>query len=42
MGRKRKKKHEDNWYLADVLIDVISYGGEAIFYGVRALIKWWN
>ncbi|WP_256519859.1 hypothetical protein [Domibacillus sp. A3M-37] len=42
MGRKRKKKHEDNWYLADVLIDVISYGWEAILHGVRALIKWWN
>jgi hypothetical protein len=39
---KRKKKQEDRWYVADVLIDFISYGGEAILYGVRALIKWWN
>ncbi|WP_281182026.1 hypothetical protein [Domibacillus iocasae] len=42
MGRIRKKKQEDRWYVADVLIDFISYGGEAILYGVRALIKWWN
>ncbi len=42
LERKRKKKGEDRWYVADILIEAVTYGGEALLYGIRALVKWLN
>ena len=38
---KRKKEKKDNDAVFD-LLDLITSAGELIFYGVRALIRWWN
>lgn len=41
MKRKKEKKRKDKDGLFD-LLDLITSAGELIFYGVRALIRWWN
>lgn len=41
MKRKKEKKRKNRDAALD-LLDLLTSGGELIFYGVRVLIRWWN